>query len=475
MRLTNRIAISTLADALKTIAGFVGTLYLANVLGPAPIGTFALGMTVMKWLEISDLGLGAAIRKRISEQKETKSVFTAGLVLQASIAGVILVGLYLLRNLLNGYLGGEYGLMVVLMFAVVSAHGFMTQVVGGLQLVHVVRALDALERVARSALQIGFAVIGLGTFALFYGYLASMVVVIGLYVLVLVYADIRFAMPECRHINDILKFAKFSWLQRIRGRFFSWLDVSILGFFVTQSQIGIYQVSWTLAATLWLSSRSISSNLFPEISNLSAEEQIGRVRRIFEDGILYSGILPIPGLVGIALFGDRLLGIYGSEFVQGHATLVALGVLAVSASYEGQIQGLLNGLDRPDLTFRINLLFLIANIGLNLLLIPTFGIWGAGVATAAATTVSLVYGWVLTRRTIHVTVPTAEIGKQVLAAIIMGCVLRWLLSIYTPYRIIEVLIIITICAVIYFAILLVVSPTIRKKAKFIIEDTSSQF
>ena len=474
LRLTNRIAISTLADALKTIAGFVGTLYLANVLGPGPIGTFALGMTVMKWLEISDFGLGPAIRKRISEQQETNSIFTAALLLRAPIAGAVLVGLYLLQNWINGYLGGEYGLMVVLMFVVASAHGFIARVIGGIQLVHIVRGLDALGRVARSTFQVGFAVMGLGALALFYGYLASMVVVIGLSALVLVYTGIGFALPERRHFNDLLQFAKFSWLGRIRGRFFSWLDVSILGFFVTQNQIGIYQVSWTLAATLWLASRSISSNLFPEISHFSTEEQTSRVRQIFEEGILYSGVLPIPGVVGIILFGDRLLGIYGSEFVQGYATLVALGVLAVSASYEGQIQGLLDGLDCPDLTFRINLLFLTANIGLNLLLIPMYGIWGAGAATATATTASLVYGWVLIRSIIRITVPVAEIGKQVLAAIIMGIILHWLLNIYSPRGFLEVFSTVIICAVIYFTTLMLASTTIRGKVKSIMDDISSQ-
>jgi O-antigen/teichoic acid export membrane protein len=198
------------------------------------------------------------------------------------------------------------------------------------------------------------------------------------------------------------------------------------------------------------------------------------VRQIFEEGILYSGVLPIPGVVGIILFGDRLLGIYGSEFVQGYATLVALGVLAVSASYEGQIQGLLDGLDCPDLTFRINLLFLTANIGLNLLLIPMYGIWGAGAATATATTASLVYGWVLIRSIIRITVPVAEIGKQVLAAIIMGIILHWLLNIYSPRGFLEVFSTVIICAVIYFTTLMLASTTIRGKVKSIMDDISSQ-
>lgn len=474
LRLTNRIAITTIADGLKTVAGFVGTLYLANELGSASIGTFALAMTVIKWLELTDLGVGLAIQKRISEFQETESLFTAALILRAPIVGAIIIGLYLLQNTLNRYIGGKYGLLVVIMFAVVSAQGFISRVIVGLQWVHVVRITQAFERVSRSALQIGLAVAGLGTFALFYGYLVSMAVTIVLLTIVLICAGMQFSLPSRRHFNSLLKFAKFSWLQRVRSRAFSWLDISILGFFVTQSQVGIYQVSWTLAATLWLFSRSVSSNLFPEISYLSTDQQTKRVRRLFEEGIIYSGIVPIAGLVGIALFGDRLLGLYGSEFIKGYSTLLALGVLAVSASYESQIQGLLDGLDRPDFTFQINLLSFVTNIGLNLLLIPTYGIWGAGIATAVATTASLVYGLFLIRRTIHITLPVIEIGKQVLAAISMGGILRWLQSVYYPRGLSEIFVTIIICAVVYFGILLFVSATVREKAQSIISDTRSR-
>ena len=82
----------------------------------------------------------------------------------------------------------------------------------------------------------------------------------------------------------------------------------------------------------------------------------------------------------------------------------------------------LNGLNRPDLAFRVNGIFVVLNVGLNLLLIWQFGIEGAAVATALSVAVTLVLAYYSLSRLITFELPVAQIARQFIAAVAMGVV-----------------------------------------------------
>ena len=45
---------------------------------------------------------------------------------------------------------------------------------------------------------------------------------------------------------------------------------------------------------------------------------------LLEDALAYTGLFAITGLIGGVILGDRLLRIYGEEFVEGTAALAVL-------------------------------------------------------------------------------------------------------------------------------------------------------
>jgi O-antigen/teichoic acid export membrane protein len=156
------------------------------------------------------------------------------------------------------------------------------------------------------------------------------------------------------------------------------------------------------------------------MSQLSTKEDAQATAGLFEQAILYAGLMLIPGVIGSAVVGERILRLYGAEFTEGVLVLVILVIANLIQAYQSQIMTTLNAVDRPDLAFRVNALFLFGNLALNVVLIYFYGWIGAAVATSLSALISLTAGFVYLRSIIAISLPVVEIAKQWSAAAIMG-------------------------------------------------------
>jgi O-antigen/teichoic acid export membrane protein len=470
MKISRKIVVTVVAYGLTTVVGFLGTLYFANVLGPGPLGTFALGMTLVKWLELTDLGTGGAMSKRVSEMEEERAYLGASLVIRTVMVAVPTLALLLFRGRVNAYVGGDFAVLVAAIFVLTSAMTFVSRVLLGMNQAHLRRAVDSFERVFRVLFQATLVLAGLSALALYQGYLLSVLLSVLVGGVLVVRTGIRPEIPKRRHFRSLYDYAKFNILTRIRNRSFSWFDVLFLGFFVTNDAVGIYQVTWNVALTFWLVSNAISSNLFPEISHLSTRDRNERVRELLEAGLAYAGAIPLPGIVGAALIGQGVLTLYGPEFVVAADLLVIVALLSLVKSYEQQVLTALNSLDRPDLAFRVNVAFVVTNVVLNLLLIPPFELIGAAVATTIAVAVSLGYAWYHLDALVGVQFPYGELGRQAGSAAVMGGVVALLRTLVDTTDPVPLVAVVGIGAAVYFGVLLAISRMFRTLAFDLLGD-----
>jgi O-antigen/teichoic acid export membrane protein len=203
------------------------------------------------------------------------------------------------------------------------------------------------------------------------------------------------------------------------------------------------------------------------MSAMSAEEDPQTVARIVEQSLAFAGLILVPGLFGGALLGERILRIYGPEFPKGTTVLTILIVANLVMGYQTQFLNTLNAIDRPDLAFRVNLVFVGANIALNVGLIYLYGWTGAAVATTISVAISLVFAYRYTDDIINFDVPVREISKQWFAGVLMTGVVYGGLWVENTYGILGhnvavVLILVTIGASVYFLTLLAISTEFRE-------------
>jgi O-antigen/teichoic acid export membrane protein len=315
--------------------------------------------------------------------------------------------------------------------------------------------------------QVGIVILGFGVVGLLAGYAAGMLVAFlcGIY-----FISVDVARPSRRHFQSLYSYAKYSWLQSFQGRTFSYMDVLVLGFFVSSDFIGIYQISWQIASFLVIFASSISQTLFPKISEISEGENEQYIVSLFTDSLSYSGIFIIPGFIGGVILGDDILRIYGTEFSAGEMVLSILLFSRLIYVYQSQIVSTINAINRPKIGFKINLVFVVSNIGLNVILVWQIGWIGAAIATTISAAISLALGLHYITDIIPVQWPIKEISLQWLAALVMAVfilVLSRLQSIsgYSISPTVDVVVLVVLGAAVYFNCVYLLSPDLRSTVK----------
>jgi len=459
-KLGKEAALHFASQTVVSLSGFFATYAIASVLGSAPLGRYSKAVAVLFMVMIPAAAIGAAVTKRMSEGRAPQQYFGAGVVLMTgAIAGLVAVTL-LVGPHLNRYVGAPVAVEFALLLTAAGAFRLVKGALKGEKQVARSGSVQGFERILRTGTQVALLLSGFVVTGLVLGHALSLFVgsLVGLLI-----AQTWPRMPEGKHVRHLGEFVRYSWMGKLKGRTFGWTDTIVLGFFVSSSLIGIYEVAWTLASTLILVSNSIEQTLFPEFSELSVEDDYEQIHHYLNEGLVFAAVFSIPGLAGAAMVGPRVLAVYSSEFRQGAHILLLLILARLFAAFGEQFISAINAIDRPDVAFRISGLFIGANIVLNVVLVWRFGWAGAAAATLLAGAGLLVLGYAaLTHLIGRPEMPWRAFGAQLLAALAMVGYLAAVLE-FAPSGPIGTLALVMSASIVYTAALLAVSGRIRTK------------
>jgi len=125
-----------------------------------------------------------------------------------------------------------------------------------------------------------------------------------------------------------------------------------------------------------------------------------------------------------------------------------------------QFVSTIDAIDRPDLTFYTNVIFVMVNLGLNVSLTWQFGWYGAATATTVSSGLGLLLGYHYANQVINVVIPVKEVGKQFLAAGVMAIVVLTG-RLFAGDSLLIIIVLVVIGAIVYFSALFVLSNQFR--------------
>ncbi len=163
-------------------------------------------------------------------------------------------------------------------------------------------------------------------------------------------------------------------------------DMIVLGMFVEPDQMAIY---FAASKTLILASFvpfAIGVVIGRRFSMLNAAGDHESLRELARTGAFWTFWPTVAAVSLILLFGYPMLWMFGPAFVDGYPILMVLGAGFIARAAFGQAEDLLIMLGHQRLNLLTVIVALAANVVLNLVLIPHFGLIGA----AAATSVTMV-------------------------------------------------------------------------------------
>ncbi|MGE7369724.1 lipopolysaccharide biosynthesis protein [Neorhizobium sp. NPDC001467] len=179
-------------------------------------------------------------------------------------------------------------------------------------------------------------------------------------------------------------------------------DVVVVGLYMPPDQVGVYYAAAKTIALVQFVYFSVKAAAAPRFSAIMAEGD-NETLAVFAGQTVRWAFWPAlaVGLCVLAL-GEVLLGLFGSAFTSGYILMVILfaGILAKACVGPGEV--LLSMAGRQKLCVGLYAVTLAANIGLNVTLIPHFGLIGAASATAGAMMVEAVLLHLAVRRVLGI-------------------------------------------------------------------------
>ncbi len=415
-----RQSIISLASTVGlTAVGFLSTMYFAHAVGPAILGAYYLFLAYFGIFNIiGDGGFGGAAVKRISEGEEKNSFFTAFALLRVALLCVSVSLLLIARPFLVDLTSsGVYPWLIVAL--VVSA---LTSVsssgVYGSGKVGVYQISGLINNVLKILFQVAAVFLGFGVAGLAGGFVAGLLAAA---VVNFHFLDLRPAAFGLHHISSLFSYSFWTFLSASGYLIFSYADTVLIGYFLTDADVGIYRVALQLTSVATFVTIAMHTTLYPRVSHWSATGDLKSVETALARAFTYSLLLAVPVLAGGLILGERLLYFfYGASFAAGAGALAILLVAQVVHVFMFlQTMGL-NAIDRPRDSFRVTAVAVAVNIALNMYLIPMMEITGAAVATLATMALSAGLAYRALSRSFRVQVERRAVGHICLAAFAMA-------------------------------------------------------
>lgn len=187
--------------------------------------------------------------------------------------------------------------------------------------------------------------------------------------------------PEYTIWRTLLSEAKYFLLYMLTSWVYIQIDTIMLSQYNSIDAVGLYQAAVKIVTVSVIFGDVMLYNFFPFISGKYREDPrkgkylIGKISEL-------TMAVVWPVLIAVIFFGkEALFTIYGPQYIQASLPLILLGIGYLF--YYGPPYGIiLPALGYQKINFHIALWAAVANIILNLILIPKYGIAGAAAATS---------------------------------------------------------------------------------------------
>ena len=164
----------------------------------------------------------------------------------------------------------------------------------------------------------------------------------------------------------------------------TWIDTIMIGIYLNESDVGIYNVAIRVSGLVSFGLAAISSISAPKFSETYNNGNKEEFKKVVHESSRLIFFSTIPLMIIIALFNKYILLFFGKEFIAGAAVLYILLVGQFSNTFSGSLTFILQMTGNEKIFRNVITLGLIVNIVLNLILIPRFGIIGAAIASASS-------------------------------------------------------------------------------------------
>ncbi len=194
-------------------------------------------------------------------------------------------------------------------------------------------------------------------------------------------------------LGEIFRFGTYIQFANIFQQLNYRLSLKFVDLFTERAAVGVLSVGMTLSEGLWLVSRSMAMVQYARLSNEMDNNYAVRLTLAF---IKITWILTFAGMLLLLLLPAQVYTtVFGQQFSGLRMVIASLAIGIVTLSISMILSGFFSGINKPYHNTISSAIGLVFTIGLGFLLIPAWGIAGAGIAASVSYTMATLYQFII--------------------------------------------------------------------------------
>lgn len=381
-----------------TAFGYLSRMIIARFLGAGDYGLVCLAFAgVSIAVSLSLVGLPAGVTRYVSFYKgkgdkgRIKGTIISALKISFPLSLIVSLIFFFSADWISVNVFHESRLAQVLMiFAIgvpfwVLRSNFNSATTGFQVLQYQVYVNQFFENIFKLAAIVIFLALGFGVLGAAWGWTLAIILTpfLAFYFLEKKVFSVFSTKVKSISVDKELLFFSFPLIfAGLAGLITGWTDTLMLGYFSTASDVGIYNTALPTAKMLSVGAGAFGVIFMPVVSELYARDRIEDLKSVYSTVTKWILSITLPAFLLMSLFSECILRImFGSEYAVGATALSILAFSYFVTSLFGLAVPLLQSYGKTKIIMGCGFAGAGANFGLNLLLIPVYGVNGAAIAT----------------------------------------------------------------------------------------------
>ena len=264
--------------------------------------------------------------------------------------------------------------------------------------------------------------------------------------------------------KELFLFSMPLMLTGILGYIMNWTDTLMLGYYLNSDIVGLYNGAAPIARLLPIFLNSAGFLYIPIATTFFAQNKLNEMKRIYQIITRWVFLLTFPLFILMFVFPEfTITTFFGAKYAEASTALRILSAGFMFHTFLGLNGMSLTVIGETNANLIGNFFAALANVALNVLLIPMYGIEGAALATTASFIVANIFrsGWLYIKTGIH------PFSRSYLTQISVGIIMTLPLLNSPASSLWAVLGILVLFFVIYFILILILRSVEKEDIEII--------
>jgi len=388
---------------IAKLVAYVWRIIVAKT-GPESYGLLSLAISILGLTyTFSFLGLESAVMRYMAYFKEKndtlkmKGVIFSSLKLSIPVSILVSIALYSYSDFISIDLFEKPGLsplLKIVSFGIVPYMVYimsLSALIGLKKIEGVVISRNVTESTVRLVATIVLIYLGYGILGATAAYILAFVLsaIVSIYFLQKNFPFLGTKISSAGLEKELLSYSLPLLMGGVVVQMLSWIDVLMIGYFRTASEVGIYSTAVPTAALLLFMPSALATLFLPVITAAYAKNRTEDIKRVYLRVTKLTVVANLPLVLIMMFFSKDILGFFfGGVYSEGALSLSILAIGYFVSSAVTTSNAILNMTKNTKSLMTIAIISTAINVALNYYLIPIYGITGAAVSAAIAMALS---------------------------------------------------------------------------------------